>query len=630
MADYNTSATYTGNGAQTAFVYSAPLDYPDQSLLVFVDSVEQVEGLHYTIAPGFVNFVDPPGNGLLIVINRETPVPVARQIFYQGSHLTYTNLMENFNQALAKLQELNDSSGTGVLQELVDQASAFAQLALTYSQNSSASADEAALEAVAAAASAVAAAVSETNAQTHAATALGHANTALAQASAAAASAGAAGTAQTAAEAARTAAQAAQAAALGHANAAANSAISAVDSADAAASQALDASGYAASTAADALATAADRVQTGEDRQAVEDALANGPVLSIEGRSGIVTLGDLYLGINAQAYDSARLGGLLPAGYALATHSHAIADVTGLQTALNAKLGDAPSDGSQYVRRNGAWEVNAGGGGGDYLPLTGGTLTGGLTIDGTGEAAYTGTLRINDSTGATLALWDDVGTNRWAVHHDIASTELFYKWNGQEQAKLTSSGEMYVVSDIVAGKGGGSVALTLNDGGGNANVTFNHKDMIPDVDGNVGRIVVNVDGATNCNMAFQGASGRTVAAGANGASVMATMYADSGDFVAVGDVSAYSDMRLKEDVVVIADALQKVLSLGGYTYTRKDTGLRQSGVLAQEVQKVLPEVVGENEDGILNVSYGNMVGLLIEAIKELKQELEELKNGTAN
>ena len=62
------------------------------------------------------------------------------------------------------------------------------------------------------------------------------------------------------------------------------------------------------------------------------------------------------------------------------------------------------------------------------------------------------------------------------------------------------------------------------------------------------------------------------------------------------------------------------------TYDRKDKeGVRQSGVIAQEVEAVLPEVVHTNEDGIKSVAYGNLVGLLIESIKELKAEVEQLK-----
>jgi len=100
---------------------------------------------------------------------------------------------------------------------------------------------------------------------------------------------------------------------------------------------------------------------------------------------------------------------------------------------------------------------------------------------------------------------------------------------------------------------------------------------------------------------------------------------NSGNFIATGNVTAYSDIRLKTDLTKIADALSKVNQLNGYTYTRIDTGERHAGVVAQEVQKVLPEVVHTSEDGKLSVAYGNMVGLLIEAVKELTARMEKLE-----
>lgn len=95
-----------------------------------------------------------------------------------------------------------------------------------------------------------------------------------------------------------------------------------------------------------------------------------------------------------------------------------------------------------------------------------------------------------------------------------------------------------------------------------------------------------------------------------------------GNFTACSDVTAYSDARLKKDIVAIPDALDKVCKIGGYTYTRIDSGVQQAGVLAQEIKEVLPEVVHINDDGMYSVSYGNITALLIEALKEerLKRE----------
>jgi hypothetical protein len=95
------------------------------------------------------------------------------------------------------------------------------------------------------------------------------------------------------------------------------------------------------------------------------------------------------------------------------------------------------------------------------------------------------------------------------------------------------------------------------------------------------------------------------------------------------DVTAFSDNRFKEDIETIPDGLSKVCKLRGVTYTRIDAdNNKHMGVIAQEVEKVVPEVVktDKSKEKIKSVAYGNMVGLLIEAIKDLKNEVDELKN----
>ena len=93
------------------------------------------------------------------------------------------------------------------------------------------------------------------------------------------------------------------------------------------------------------------------------------------------------------------------------------------------------------------------------------------------------------------------------------------------------------------------------------------------------------------------------------------------------DVTAFSDERLKSDIATIPDALSKVSEMRGVHYVRNETGQASSGVIAQELQKIAPELVrtAEDEMGTLSVNYGNITGYLIEAIKELKAEIEELK-----
>ena len=98
---------------------------------------------------------------------------------------------------------------------------------------------------------------------------------------------------------------------------------------------------------------------------------------------------------------------------------------------------------------------------------------------------------------------------------------------------------------------------------------------------------------------------------------------------AAGDVQVFSDLRVKTDLVQIPDALDKVRAITGYTYVRTDlpdSGTsRQAGVIAQDVEAVLPEVVHtDSVTGLKSVAYGNMVALLVEAIKILADRVDAL------
>ena len=103
----------------------------------------------------------------------------------------------------------------------------------------------------------------------------------------------------------------------------------------------------------------------------------------------------------------------------------------------------------------------------------------------------------------------------------------------------------------------------------------------------------------------------------------------SGNFTANGNVGAYSDLALKEDIYQIENALEKVKKLRGVHFTRKENKSKEIGVVANEVEKVVPELVDEHEDKELGtvktMKYANTVGLLIEAVKDLSKQIEELK-----
>ena len=97
-----------------------------------------------------------------------------------------------------------------------------------------------------------------------------------------------------------------------------------------------------------------------------------------------------------------------------------------------------------------------------------------------------------------------------------------------------------------------------------------------------------------------------------------------GTIRATADVIVTSDRRQKSDIKRIEGALEKISKINGYMYTHNNQA--SSGCMAQEVKEVLPEVVRGSEDTVYAIAYGNMAGLIIEAIKELKNEMDEFKS----
>ena len=126
---------------------------------------------------------------------------------------------------------------------------------------------------------------------------------------------------------------------------------------------------------------------------------------------------------------------------------------------------------------------------------------------------------------------------------------------------------------------------------------------------------------SNSDIKFNGVDG------GSGITALTLDMSNAGAATFNNDVTAFSDERLKSNITTIPDALSKVTEMRGVHYVRDATGKDSTGVIAQEMQKVAPELVltADDEMGTLSVNYGNITGYLIEAIKELKAEIEELK-----
>tara|TARA_B100002052_G_scaffold22165_1_gene17399 strand:- start:791 stop:2665 length:1875 start_codon:yes stop_codon:yes gene_type:complete len=162
------------------------------------------------------------------------------------------------------------------------------------------------------------------------------------------------------------------------------------------------------------------------------------------------------------------------------------------------------------------------------------------------------------------------------------------------------------------GGGGGASAITMND---NVNINWGTgADFEMHCDGSDMHMDMNSTGADNLLIR-------------DGTTTRFTFARATGNLTATGNVTAYSDARLKSDIQPIIDAKKKLSKIRGVTFNRKDIegSARSAGVIAQEVEKVLPEVVSEDSAGIKSVAYGNLLALCIEAIKEQQTEINELK-----
>ena len=235
----------------------------------------------------------------------------------------------------------------------------------------------------------------------------------------------------------------------------------------------------------------------------------------------------------------------------------------------------------------------------------------GWNSNGVGAPAFT-----TRSAGAKLVLVPSItasltdyaiGIETSAMWSSVSNTNGSFKWYGGTTlaATLTGTGDFTVVGTVT------SPTLRLTATTDVSLVSTGHAFQIG-VDTSANLVIDN-----NEIQARNNGAAATLALNKDGGSVTA-----GGDFTATGDVTAFSDERLKTNIRTIDNALSKVEQLRG-VYFDKD-GKAGTGVIAQEIEKVLPEVVLNGEE-YKSVAYGNIVGLLIEAIKELQAKVEELE-----
>ena len=316
---------------------------------------------------------------------------------------------------------------------------------------------------------------------------------------------------------------------------------------------------------------------------------------------------------------------------------------TGFQSFADA--GVANSDVVQYVIEDGSsWEIGTG-----TYTASGTTLTrspsessgGGSALSLSGSAKVSITVIADDFkklqlAGATKAEATSGGldvTGNIVVSGNVDGRNV--ATDGTKLDGIEASADVTDTTNVVAALTAGTNVTIAGDGtissahpnisaassSDNSGRTY-IQDITLDSDGHVTGIATATETVTDTNTTYSAGNGLSLS---GTQFLMSGSY--SGSFTASGNVTAYSDEKLKDNIEPIENPIQKLKAIQGVTYNRNDIegNPRHTGVVAQEVERVLPEVVMTNDDGIKTVAYGNMVGLLIEAIKEQQDEIERLR-----
>jgi hypothetical protein len=254
-------------------------------------------------------------------------------------------------------------------------------------------------------------------------------------------------------------------------------------------------------------------------------------------------------------------------------------------------------------------------------------MSGQLTnTQATGSAPFviTSTTRVANLNVATAGTADTLTTARTINGTSFNGSANITTTNWGTSRNLTIGGTAKAVDGSAAVSWSlaeiGALALT---GGTIATTNSSASLTISDTGTSGANIRLTGNGATTPSKTIRASSGELQVVN-NAYSTVILSLTDAGNLTAVGNVTAYSDARLKTDLEVITGALDKVEQLTGYVYTRTDSGERQTGILAQDALKVLPEVVNTNGE-YYSVAYGNMAGLIFEAIKELHAKVKDLE-----
>jgi len=334
---------------------------------------------------------------------------------------------------------------------------------------------------------------------------------------------------------------------------------------------------------------------------------------SISGSFGGITSAGISgsLGVNAALIRS--LTGTVISGSFTSTSASLAANIA---TNL-ASVGTLTTDKADANKVSGSLGVNAS----LIRSLTGTTISGSLGVNADLIRSLTGTT-ISGSLGVNADLIRSLTGTTISGSFTAPSSSISTRLDSLEDASATApagtvSGSAQVVSHLPTGTVSGSSA-------GTAQGQF----KLNGVDVNVNTMQTG-DSPTFATITattlFTGSS-LEVSAGITGSAALI-----NGAITATGDITAFfsSDERLKDNITPIEGALDKVNQIGGYGFDWNDNSEHSGhdvGVIAQEIEKVLPEVVVDRDNGYKAVRYDKIVALLINAIKEQQLQIDELKS----
>ena len=274
------------------------------------------------------------------------------------------------------------------------------------------------------------------------------------------------------------------------------------------------------------------------------------------------------------------------------------------------------------------------------------TISGNLIVSGTTTTISSTTLEVADKNitvakgAANSAAADGAGitvdgasatfnyvdaTTAWTSSQDInLASGKVYEINGTSVLSNTTLGSGVTVSSLTS-FGNSPTLVTPNLGTPSAVVLTNATGTASGLTANIANFInVTDDTSTNATRYPIFANGTS---GAITEQVSSTklFFNPSTGLLTTTDYNSSSDKRLKKSIKTVGSALDKVGALRGVTFTWKDSNTPAIGMIAQEVQEVLPEVVTTDDDGYMGIKYTNVIGVLVEAIKELKADFEAYK-----